>query len=249
MANPEGDLPISKELIYKAISKNYSDVYHRRVQDEMGFFRMKKDTIEELTPKEWLSPQIKLQLYYRKSYEYALINALEASKNKFWGNLLTFLTLVLSMATSILLLSSAKENSDDSGGGDTSESGGAVLSAMVTGITGINSFMRYNQKFEEHANSVAEFSKIQRNIVNDLQTKEEIHLAKSFDMNAKAFNAAKESMPTIPPERVAAYKDAEGHRLFRKINDESEVKESNLNIKGMSQLGIFVAPKSNRRKE
>ena len=189
---------------------------------------MKKDTIEELTPKEWLSPQIKLQLYYRKAFEYASANGLEASHNKLLGNILTFVTLVLSTTTSILLL---RGNNGDQGIIVV----GAIFSAIVTGLTGFNSFMKYSQKYEEHANSVAEFSKIQRSIVNDLQTKNEQEFAKSFDSNAKAFGSARENMPLIAPDRLDKYKNKEGATLFHKIREGELMEERKKNIKGKSR--------------
>jgi hypothetical protein len=81
-----------------------------------------------------LDPQLKLQKYFRQAFEYRLVNTMEASRLAVYADCIAAAALSLSAIISILLLS---------GQDDTLITVAAILSAIVTFLTGYSSYMGF----------------------------------------------------------------------------------------------------------
>jgi hypothetical protein len=231
---------ISPDEMRRAITeKDYVQAFHtldggfmiRKVDELTGDF--KKEA--ELHSTDKLDPQIKLQMYYRKAFEYRMANAFEAEDMNNKANLLTFITLILSSTTSILLLAGSSPNVIQAG---------AVLAALITFCTGLSSYMGYSRRYEAHCISVSDFSRIQRELANLIQTESNETIAREFESIATKFNEARTRMPLLYPDYIEAYRDENGKRIFKRIIDAALQKESIDNVNGMSELGYFTTDAS-----
>lgn len=237
----DNDLISIDQMRTAILEKDAETAFHKV---DGGFMVRKRDENtgdfckeEEISPTDKLSPQIKLQLYYRKCFEYRMAHAFEAADMNFKANFLTFFTLILSSMASILLLSGSSGNTEAPN--EHILTGGAVLSALITFCTGLASYMGYSTRFELHSVSVADFTKLQRDLVTLIQTETTDEISKQFEEVADKFNVARSRMPLLYPDYLEAYRDEHGKRIFKRIIDSALEKESMENVTGMSDLGLF----------
>jgi hypothetical protein len=178
-----------------------------------------------------LDPQLKLQTYFRKAFEYRMINAMEATELKTYSDVLTALTLILSSVISVLLL--AGESSD-------TVKGAAILSTLIGLITGYLSYMGFNERLERHNQSVAAFASVQRSIYNVLMVENDMGIFDNLKPLTYSFNEARLGMPLIPTHKMAQYRDNQDRSLFPNITDESLWNES-LEVRILTSLSFSLS--------
>jgi hypothetical protein len=188
---------------------------------------------------EMLDPQTKLQLILRKAFEYRMLNSMEAQYVRKCSDDLTFLSLVLSGISSILLLTNYHESSAVIA---------ATLTAAVTTLTGYNSYMQFTNRYEKHTASVKAFANLQRDVMADLQTKNDDEITDNFTEYSMNLSAAIAKMPLVEQSRMNTYrkkiKKEDGSTVwesfFPNISDMARWNESVENIKSMKDLDIFT---------
>jgi hypothetical protein len=176
-----------------------------------------------------LDPQLKLQNYFRKAFEYRMVNAMEATELKTYSDILTALTLILSSVVSVLLL--AGESSD-------TVRGAAILSTLIGLITGYLSYMGFNERLERHNQSVAAFAAVQRQIYNVLMVEDDKGIFNHLVPLTSSFNEARQGMSLIPTHKIAQYRDNQDRSLFPSITDDSLWNES-LEVRILASLSDF----------
>ena len=87
------------------------------------------------------------------------------------------------------------------------------MSALITFCTGLASYMGYSTRFELHSVSVADFTKLQRDLVTLIQTETSDEISKQFEEVATKFNEARSRMPLLYPDYLEAYRDEHGKRM------------------------------------
>ena len=152
-----------------------------------------------------LDPQLKLQKYFRQAFQYRMVNSLEGTRLQFYADIIAGLTLTFSVVISILLLA---------GLSDTIVTAAAILSAIVTFLTGFSSYMGFQDRYEKHCMSSTQFATVQRDIYTILQTETDKGIADEITMLTTDFNNAREQMPIIQDDIIKGYLDEKGITLF-----------------------------------
>lgn len=214
----ERDKPRDKEALY--IKDNGIDDHE---MDAAGY------------DKSSLDPQLKLQSYFRKAFEYRMINALEATELKVYSDILTALTLILASVISVLLLAGDSSEAVDAAG---------ILSALISLITGYLSYMGFNERLERHNQSVAAFASVQRDIYTVLMIENDKGISDELAKLTAAFNEARLNMPLIPAHKVTKYRDEQDRSLFPDITDESLWNDSLEVVRDVSEMRLDVRRKS-----
>lgn len=181
-----------------------------------------------------LDPQLKLQKYFRQAFEYRMVNSMEASRLAIYADFIAAAALSLSAILSILLLS---------GQDDTLITVAALLSAIVTFLTGYSSYMGFAVRYEKHTTASTKFATVQRNIYNVLQTESDSGIAKKLTQLTSDFNSAREVMPIVDNDILTSYLDEENRALFPDIMEEMTWNESVEAIQDMSEMGLTTKTK------
>ena len=137
--------------------------------------------------------------------------SLLGTRLQFSADLIAGLTLVLSVTISILLLAGLSESVITAA---------AILSAIVTFLTGFSSYMGYQNRYEKHCMSSTQFASVQQNIYTVLQTDTDKGIAENIGTLTTDFNNAREQMPIIQDDIVRQYVDEKGYALFPDIVEE-----------------------------
>ena len=203
-----GDEQITKADFHDAMAPTFDYAFHSPPHSDMGscLFEVASGQIAdgEFSAEELLEVQTKMQLTLRKAFQYRILNAMEASRLRNLADAVTFLALVLSGVSSILLLTSYDE---------ASIAIAATISAVVTALTGYQSYMEFESRYTSHASSVKDFSSVQRNILTSLTIKTEQNMAKDLVQLTAELAAAVQAMPGVSPEIIEGYKAKEGKNI------------------------------------
>jgi hypothetical protein len=196
------------------------------------FFRVEEEHNDE--PNSHLDPQLKLQSFFKRAFEYRMINAIEATTLRKKADVITFTTLLLSTAVSILILDGSRTYFITLA---------AILSAVITALTAFSSYMNYIQRYEKHSTSVKRFASVNRDLFSMLFTCDDSDIADNFNFIAAQYNSAREHQPVIKPEIIKAYYDEHGNPLFPNIREEDLWNESLDTMESMAGLGLFTMMK------
>ena len=223
-----------RDLIEAVVKSTPEDVYYDVPSETHPLFGIPPGEIidNRFEGEEMLDPQTKLQLILRKVYEYRILNSLEATNVRWYADTVTFLSLLLSGISSILLL------------GDYSNFAGAIaatLTAIITALTGYQSYMQFSGRYEKHTASTKEFANLQRTITMDLKTLDDEKITENFEEYTSNLGQAVASMPLVEQETIMKYRK-DGERMFRFISDIDRWNESVENIKSIGKLDIFRVP-------
>jgi len=221
----DSSTPISKKAVELVMKRSYQDLYYSPLEEDKGFTK-KTDIIE--TNKQF-HPQIKLQLYYKKAFEYRMLCAFEATSMLNYSDRFTFTLLMMSTVSSILLLSGKTE---------ASSLIAAIISALSVPMTAFASYMKYAHNYEVLSLNVAVFAGIQRDFLTILNTGED-DAGDGFESVYARFTEAVENMPLISTATIHSYKDENEKPLFKTITNKSIWRETKDNIGSIKELGLF----------
>jgi hypothetical protein len=247
---------ISKEEINAAIEPKFDYAYHTTPVSATGgcFFEIApgEDADGQFTSEELLEPQTKMQLTLKKAFQYRILNAMEASRLRFLADTTTFFALLLSGVSSILLLTSYNE---------ASIAIAATISAVVTALTGYQSYMELESRHTSHASSVKDFANLQRDIMASLMVESDEQITEDLvDRSAKLASAV-QAMPFVSPETIEGYRwESIPHAdkaiignevmLFPDLTNLNRWNESMEHIESMRNMGIFTTlPDLGKKKE
>ena len=125
------------------------------------------------------------------------------------------------------------------------------MSAVVTALTGYQSYMEFESRYTSHASSVKDFANLQRDIMSSLMVVSEEEMTEDLVNLAAKLAGAVQAMPIVSPETIEGYrweslaeadKATIGHdvMLFPEVTNMNRWNESMEHIESIRNMGIFT---------
>ena len=183
------------------------------------------DTACALTPMVRARPSLKLQLWLRQSCEHRIAHSLVFDQLTDEKDMINFVLLIMATTNSVILMLGSTQPILHIA---------AIISALVTALTGITRFNDYDHKLKANAKAAGAFTSSEQKLTTLLVAHPEEEYDKHVIDVAAALDEALRMAPVLPP--LKRFKAEDGSPLFEFITADARWKTSKLSSQSMSKL-------------